>query len=179
MFHHDTKPHRHRRIIDQEGNSLEDTRPLGRLWFARPQLHEEQPAAAADRTAPTRILPVHGDRTIAMRVPSAPQPPTEPAKSFPRSFFEIPEFVSQVTQVQVGVHHAAAELRRKFDVRMQGLLRHAREASAQWRYAGTAGLGHDLAAAYAEGGTERLLALTPTVLAEMDARAKAGSAVAA
>jgi hypothetical protein len=175
VFHHDSKSRHHRRIIDQEGNSLEDTRPLGRLWFARPQLHEEQPAAT-DRTSPTRILPVHGDRTIAMRIPS---PPQEPVKSFPRSFFEIPEFVSQVTQVQVGVHHRAAEMRRKFDVRMQGLLRHAREASAQWRYAGTAGLGHDLAAAYAEGGTERLLALTPSVLAEMDARAKAGSAVAA
>lgn len=183
MFGHSSRP-RHA-VIDQDGLALDDTRPLRGLRAAlQIALHNGGDGSEAPVShllhdgSPTRVLPVHGARTIVMRVPSAPQPPSLAAR-FPRSFFDDPEFVSRLSQFQVGVHHAAYAMRSEFNTRMGALVRRAREVSASWRYANAGAAGHDLAAAYAEGGTEQVLKLTPAVLAAMDARAKAGTEVAA
>lgn len=186
MFTHPSRSRHQRRVIDQEGRALEDTVRFPRLRFAlwgQVDARDLYAAPEGERTVPlpvvagpSRVLPVHGHGTIALRVPAAPKP-----AAHPHSFFDDTAFVAHITQVQVGANAIARRMAGEFDQHMQGLLRHARELAAQWRYAAAEGDGIDLAAAYAEGGTEKLLRLTPQVLAAMDARAKAaaGSVVAA
>ena|ERR1700761_6517849 len=171
-------------VINPDGSAVEDTvrfprlHAVGELLVHRHAEDETQPVPVVRdvRSAATTVLPVHGARTIVMRRPVAPSEPPLSVQ-FPRSFFEIPEFVQQLDEMSGRVHAETARMFREFGVKMNALLRRARTASAQWRYAGTGGAGYDMAAAYAQGGTEQVLKMTPEVLAEMDRRAKAGASL--
>jgi|SRR5215469_976231 len=168
-----TKTRRHRHVIDEHGNPLEDTF-VGRLRYAvgrREDVTEPLPVVRDPRTAAARILPVHGDRTIAMRLPAAPD-------RFPRSFFEDPAFVEQLRVAQVRAHGTSYQMADQVNQRMSALVRRARQVSAAWRLESAQSDGLDLAAAYRESGTGVMPAITDQLAQQIVERAKAGSAVA-
>jgi hypothetical protein len=184
MFKHSTRP-RHA-VVDESGRALDDTARFPQLHavgeLVRNHRDEEAPTLLLPvldaRAAVSRILPVHGDQTIVLR---RPQPPAVPslANRFPRSFFEIPEFVEQIRLIQVRAHGSSLELMDRVNQRMGALLRRARSLSAAWRYRAADGAGHDLAVAYREHGTGTMPAITDELAKQIVERAKAGSGVAA
>lgn len=183
MHIHRSRPRHHAWVIDQDGNVLEDTVRFPRLAFVlglgqrddEPETAPLLPALPAV-AGPTRTLPVAGHGTIAMRIPEAPKAP-EPR--WPRSLFDDPEFVTTLTLIKMRAHHDGYELMRVFDRRARVLADRVAALAARVRAWTIESCDLDLAAAYAEGGTERLLKLTPQVLARLDAQALAGRAVAA
>lgn len=179
MHIHRSRPRPTHRVIDEQGNLLEDTVRFPRLAFALglgQRDAESETAVLPALAGPTRTLPVAGHGTIALRIPEAPQPP-EPRH--PRSLFDDPEFITTLTLIQMRAHHDGYELMRTFDRRARVLADRVAALAARVRSWTLESLDLDLAAAYAEGGTERLLKLTPQVLARLDAQALAGQAVAA
>ena len=185
MFNHSTKP-RHGRVIDESGREVDDTQPMRLLSFVAGLAHrhaedetQELPVSRLlhdGRSAATTVLPVHGARTIVMRRPVAPSEPPL-SERFPRSFFEIPEFVQQLDEMSGRVHAETARMFREFGVQMNALLRRAREVSAAWRYSSVESDGEELAAAYAAAGTAEMPGLVSQVAEEIVRRAKAGASL--
>lgn len=174
MQFHRTRP-RHA-VIDQDGNAVDDTVRLPRLRFvlggqmsARLEGLESLPVSRLlhDGHA-TRTLPVHGAETVVMRVPAAPRP--RRAAELVRVGFAMAarELDQLVAVLSSGWRKAAAEN----DQRMQRLDARLADLVARQHAWAAAEDGRALEEAYRQGGTERLLKLTPTVLAAMDARAK-------
>lgn len=183
MFNHTVKPRRHRRVIDQAGNPLEDTRPLERLRFAIGG--RVQPDSAASWSSPADVSPVgrmpFAQRDMGMRRPLPPRPPRVELPRQPLTVRQLAqdgfaavgrqldEFVKVMSS---GWRKLAAENDRKLeslDVRLAALGARVRMWAAEAD-------GREMAAAYAEGGTEQVRKLTPAVLAEMDRRTKFGAA---
>jgi hypothetical protein len=167
---------RHGRVIDQAGNALDDTVRFPRLHAVSEivlrRLEPEEPVSRLlhDGT-PTRILPVHGHDTIVMRVPSAPQQPRPSrARDLVRVGFQmtaraLDEKVRWLTASWMELARDNDRKAADLDARLERMVRRQHEWAATED-------GRALEEAYREGGTERLLKLTPTVLAAMDARAK-------
>lgn len=180
---------RHRRVIDESGREVDDTQRFPRLHHVSELLthhrdDDTQPILVSHllhdgRSAATSVLPVHGARTIVMRRPAAPLPPAPPSLSerFPRSFFEIPEFVAQLNEMQSRVHAETHRMFDQFGAKMSALLRRARSSAAAWRSAAVTSDGYSIAAAYAAAGTSEMPDLVAEVQAEILRRAKAGAAV--
>lgn len=176
-------------VINPDGSPVEDTQRFPRLHAVGELLHhraddDTQPILVSHllhdgRSAATTVLPVHGARTIVMRRPVAPAEPAAPslAERFPRSFFEIPEFVAQLNEMQGRVHAETHKMFDQFGAKMSALLRRAREVSAAWRYSSVASDGEELAAAYAAAGTAEMPGLVSQVAEEIVRRAKAGAAL--
>jgi len=191
---------RHGRVIDQSGNSLDDTVRFPRLhavseiMLRRPDRDDDVSHLLHDGS--TRLIPVPGGRSMGMRVPTPPavyRPNTGPddlsgVRFMPFTVQPAPgPRVSRARElVRVGFQMTARALDEKvrwltaswselarandrkaadLDARLERLVRrqHAWAAGEEGRL---------LEEAYREGGTERLMALTPQVLAAMDARAK-------
>lgn len=180
-----TKPRRHRRVIDEEGNALEETRQFGRLRYVLGG--RVQPDSwGADRSSPAGVDVVarmpFAER-LGMRRPQAPVPPRLPA---PKPALTIRQ------RVQDGFAAVGRQMDQLVAVLSTGWRKLAAENDARMatlddRFAALVKRHHDWAAqvdarvladAYDEGGTELVQKLTPSLLAEMDARAKAGSVVA-
>lgn len=176
-------------VINPDGSPVEDTVRFPRLHAVGELLvhrHDDdtQPIQVSHllhdgRSAATTVLPVHGARTIVMRRPVAPAEPAAPslAERFPRSFFEIPEFVAQLNEMQGRVHAETHKMFDQFGVKMQALLRRARSVSAAWRSASVTSDGYSIAAAYAAAGTSEMPGLVAEVQAEILRRAKSGASV--
>lgn len=166
----------HRRVIHEDGSPAETVR-FRRLSFvlggAPADVETTLPLPAV--AGPTRVLPVHGHAAIALRVPERVR--VSPADwvrfGFARAARELNGFVEVVSS---GWRKAAAEndaAIRALDERLERLAGRVQAWTMQSCDA-------DLLAAHAEGGTELVLALTPEVLARLDAaKALAGSAVSA
>lgn len=179
MFHHDTKPRRHRRVIDESGRELDDSGILARIRFAA-GFRSEPEAPAMHRpyaTSPTDLQGVarmpFAELTAGMRKPSAPAPqqqvarePLTPQQRVQQGFAAMGRQVDEFVKVMSG---GWRKLAAENDSRRAAM--DARLAAWSARVHASA-----LAAAYAEGGTQQVLALTPSVLAEMDAHAKAMAA---
>ena len=173
-------------VINPDGSAVEDTVRFPRLHAVGELLvhrHDDEtqpmPVVRDAGLSPARVLPVHGARTIVMRRPAAPVEPPAPslAEQFPRSFFEIPEFVQQLNEMQSRVHEETHRMFEQFGVKMSALLRRARSVSAAWRSASVASDGHSIAAAYAAAGTSEMPGLVDQVKAEILRRAKAGASL--
>jgi len=174
------------RVIDQSGHLLEDTGRFPRLAYVLGRHPEPVPEAEVTlplpitrdpRLAPTtvpsrRMLPVAGDRTVGWRV--AERRPVRP-----RNLFETPE-IRAIGRAAGEADDAWVKARRAEDAAWSGILLRLDRVAERVRSWTIAGADEDLALAYAEGGTEKLLKLTPEVLARLDAaKATAGSAVSA
>lgn len=178
MFHKTTSSRHHRQVVDQEGRSLEDTW-VGRLRFAGGLAQREEDAPTEPLPAvvagPSRVLPVHGRGVVAWRVPERPRvsPGDWVRFGFERAKRELNEFVAAVSS---GWRRAAAEndaRAARLDERLEALGRRVQAWTIE-------SMDQDLSLAYAQGGTELVLKLTPEVLARLDAvKAPAGSAVSA
>ena len=183
MFQHTSKPRRHRRLIDQTGNALEDTRPLERLRFVLGG--RVQPDSVASWSSPADVSPVarmpFAQRDMGMR---RPVPPRAPRAGLPRQPLTVRQLAQDgfaavgrqldefVKVMSTGWRKLAAQndaAIESLDVRLAALGARVRMWAAEAD-------GREMAAAYAEGGTEQVLRLTPEVLAEMDRRAKVGAA---
>lgn len=172
MFHQPTKSRRHRRVIHEDGSPAESTVRMPRLRMALglPVEREPQPEA----TVPLPVLAVQserGSRTLGMQVPEAPQPPV---RVFPSNFMADAVFLDQITVLTMRAHAAWHEMVRVTDRRMAALDEGLGVLGARVRGWTLELMDWDMAVAYAEGGTERVLRLTPEVLARLDAM-KAGA----
>lgn len=169
------KPRRPRRIYE-DGSPVEDTARFPVLRFVLGR----SPQPEASDPLPVLHSQERGSHTVALRVPVAPDAPTEPlavADPFPRNFFTLPAFAQEVRSFQELVHDGWYQLARGFDERMAAMEARSQRLKARVRGWTLDGADADLAAAYAEGGTEQVLKLTPQVLAVLDERhALAGSA---
>lgn len=161
---HSTRARHGSGVIDQHGNPLEDTW-VGRLRFAGGL------ARRVEDDEPTVPLPA-----VAVGPSRVPQRPrVSPADwvrfGFARAARELNEFVQVVS---TGWRKASAEndaRAARLDERLEALGRRVRVWTIE-------SMDQDLSLAYAEGGTERVLRMTPEVLARLDAvKAAAGSAV--
>lgn len=174
---HSTRARHGSGVIDQHGNPLEDTW-VGRLRFAgglARRVEDDEPTVPLPAVAvgPSRVLPVRGHGVVALRVPQRPR--VSPADwvrfGFARAARELNEFVQVVS---TGWRKASAEndaRAARLDERLEALGRRVRVWTIE-------SMDQDLSLAYAEGGTERVLRMTPEVLARLDAvKAAAGSAV--
>lgn len=190
MFTKSSSSRHHRRVIHEDGSPAETTARLPRVRLALlgPGARSESSvgswlaqAGPTALTAPTRTLPVLGHGVVALRVPSAPDAPTQeiPAVTasswvrfgFARAARELNEFVRVVSS---GWRKAASEN----DARFRSLDERLERLAGRVRVWTIESCDADLQAAYAEGGTELVLKLTPEVLARLYA-AKAGTEVSA
>jgi hypothetical protein len=179
MFHR-TNNARHGRVIDQEGNSLEETRPLARLLFAAgfsrhdpepPAMHLPYATNPADLQGVARMP--FATPTLGMRRPTPPRQPLTIRQLVQDGFSAAGHQLDDLVKVMSsGWRKLAAEN----DARLTALDDRLAALGARVHAWAAAEDGRQLAEAYATGGTEQLMKLTPAVLAEMDRRAKTVSA---
>lgn len=179
MFQHTS---RHRRVIDQQGNAVDDTVRFPRLHAVGAMVRrrpDDEPTAEIAMHRPYRTSPsdlqgvgrmpfAQGD-TLGMRRPQPPRQAPTIRQRVQDGFAAVGrELDGMVRVLSSGWRKLAAENEARMaslDERLDRLGRRVHGWAAE-------GDGRDLAAAHDAGGTEQVLRLTPQVLAEMDRRRK-------
>ncbi len=181
------KSTKHRHVIDESGNEVDDTQHFRRLHAVselalhRRAVDDTQPLPVSHllhdgRTDASRVLPVRGDRTIVLRRPVAPQPPRLTLRErVSAGFSAAGRDLDQLIRVlSTGWRRLAEENDRRaaaLDARLDALAARLHGTSA-------AADGRQLSEQYAAAGsTAEMAGLVDEVAAEILQRAKAGAAL--